>query len=413
MINLFKQNKMYRIYLLYYFFSAIGSAMFSMFILLSVHLLYENPIYTGIAAFLMAAPRIVSIAVGPMIDRRNKIMIMRLTTLLEFLVLALLAFSPLLDSLGVLFMFAVIFVYNVAALFERPASTALLPQIVPEEKILEANSLLEMVAMAGGIVIGSVLFISLGGEVNFRLIFGISAAFLGLTFFFSLLLKSSVGSDAKENTKEASKPKYMADLREGIKFIRGNILLYIIIAVIAMDMVGEISYVNRPMFLEYHVGAQGYIVFTLMGLVGGIIGSYFAGRLGNKYRLGRFIFVLFLLAGIVRIIWALVVPVQYIGGLVTIVLFLALMEVLGVFFTTLNQKIPPRNMVGRVNTISTTCVSISVMIGALLGGFLGSVVPVVDHIFIYQGISYIVFGFLLMLVPSIRRLPKLNEIKTS
>ena len=408
MLSLFKQNKMYRVFLSYQFFSAIGSAMFSMFILLAVHLIYENPIYTGIAGLLMAAPRICSFAVGPIVDRRSKVAIMRLTTLLEFLVLALLAFTPLLDSLGVIFMFAVIFVYNTAALFETPAGTALLPQIVPEEKILEANSLIDIVAMAGGIAIGTVLFIALGMEVNFSFLFGFSAVFLAITFILSLFLKNPA---KKENVAKTAPSKYFADLKEGAKFIRRNILLYITIAVVAMDFFSEISFVNRPMFLEYHVGAQGYIVFTLMGLVGGIIGSYFAGKIGGKFRLGRFIFALFMLAGIVRVSFALVVPVQYIGGLVTIVVYIALVELLDTIFTSLNQKIPPEDMVGRVNTMSTTFVAIFTAIGALAGGFLGSIVPVVDHIFIFQGASYVLIGALLMFAPSFRKLPAMNEIK--
>ena len=407
MLELLKQNKMYRIFLTYQFFSSIGSAMFSMFILLAVHLIYENPIYTGIAGFLMAAPRIFSFAVGPIVDRRNKVTIMRLTTLFEFLVLALLAFTPLLDSLGVMFMFAVIFVYNTAALFESPAGTALLPQIVSEEKILQANSLINIVAMAGGIAIGAVLFISLGGDVNFNFLFGFSAVFLVATFTFSLCLKNPA---TKENTTKIPS-KYLADLRAGAKFIRHNILLYVTIAVVAMDMAGEISYVNRPMFLEYHVGAQGYIVFVLMSLIGGVIASYFVGMLGNKFKLGRFVFVLFMLASIVRVAFVLILPVQYVGGLVTMVFYAALSASLSIIFTSLNQKIPQEDMVGRVNTISTTFVSIFVTIGALVGGFLGNVVPVVDHIIIFQGASYVFIGALLIFVPSFRKLPTMNEIK--
>ena len=407
MLELLKQNKMYRIFLAYQFFSSIGSTMFSMFILLSVHLIYENPIYTGIAGFLMAAPRIFSFTVGPIVDRRNKVTIMRLTTLLEFLVLALLAFTPLLDNLGVMFMFAVIFVYNTAALFELPAGTALLPQIVPEEKILEANSLINIIAMAGGIVIGAVLFTSLGGEVDFGFLFGFSAVFLAATFIFSLFLKNPA---TKENMAKVPL-RYLADLKAGAKFIRHNILLYVTIAVVAMNFFGEISYVNRPMFLEYHVGAQGYIVVVLMGLIGGIIASYFVGMVGNKFKLGRFAFVLFALASIVRIAFVLILPIQYVGGLVAMVLFAALSSSLGIIFTSLNQKIPPEDMVGRVNTISTTFISIFVAVGALAGGFLGNVVPVVDHIIIFQGASYVFIGAFLIFVPSFRRLPTMNEIK--
>jgi len=406
MINLFKHNKMFRVYMTYQFFSSIGSAMFSMFVLLSVHLIYHNPIYTGIAGFLMAAPIIFSFAVGPIVDRRNKVAIMRITTFLEFLVLALLAFTPLQEYLGILFMFAVIFIYNIAALFESPAGTALLPQIVEEEQIMTANSLINIVAMIGGLIIGAVLFTSLAGEINFSFLYGFSAVFLALTFLFSLFLRNTT---AKESA-DGSSVSYLHDLKEGAKFIKRTVLLYTILAVVVMGFVGEITYVNRPMFLEYHAGAQGYILFVLAGLIGGIVASYFVGVLGNKFKLGKLIFILFVLAGVVRVAFALLVPVHIIGGLIAMAIFSALGNVVFIIFSSMNQKIPPNSMVGRVDTIDSTFRAIFITLGALMGGFLGSVVPDVGHVFIYQGVSYVAIAVIMILVQNIRNLPKMNEI---
>ena len=406
MLELLRKNKMFRVLLSYQFFSAIGGAMFSMFILLSVHLIYENPIFTGIAGFLMAAPRMISFLVGPIVDRRNKVAIMRLTTFLEFLVLALLAFTPLQESFGVLFMFAVIFVYNMAALFENPAGTAYLPQIVQEDEILRANSMINIIAMAGGIMIGIVLFSAVRDEVNFTFLFGFSAVFIALAFCCSLFLKHP----GVRKTVD-SKPNYATDLKEGGMFIKSNLLFYAIIAVVVMGFFGEISYVNRPQFLEYHVGAQGYVVYIMMALIGGIIASSIVGKFGNKFKLGWLVFILFLLTAVARVVFVLALPSHYIGGFVMAIMFSALATSIGIIFTTLNQKAPPENMVGRVDTITSTFVAVAATVGALVGGFLGSIVPVVDHIFIFQGISYIVVGTFLFLVPSFRRLPRLNEIK--
>ncbi|MCL2378388.1 MAG: MFS transporter [Defluviitaleaceae bacterium] len=410
MLGLFKQNKMFRVLLTYQFFSSIGGAMFSMFILLSVHLIYHNPIYTGIAGFLMAAPIIFSFAVGPVVDRRNKVKIMRITTFIEFLVLSLLAFTPLQEQFGVMFMFAVILTYNIAALFEAPAGTALLPQIVQDEKILEANSLINIVAMVGGIIIGAVLFTSLAGEINFSFLYGFSAVFLAMAFIISLFVKNTT---VVESTEKPPSSNYLQDLKEGAKFIRRNILLFTIMAIVIMDFAGEIAYVNRPMFLEYHAGAQGYVLYALMGLVGGVVASYFVGMLGNKFKIGRLSSVLFVLAGIVRVVFALAVPRQLIWGLITMVVYVALASAVDTVFSSLNQKIPPKDMVGRVSTISRTFIAVFVALGAFVGGFLGRIVPAVDYIFIFQGVSYVVIGFGLVLLPSVRKLPKMNEIVKS
>lgn len=406
MVNLFKQNKMFRVYLMYQFFSSIGGAMFSMFVLLSVHLIYNNPIYTGIAGFLITLPRIVSFAVGPIVDKRNQVTIMRLTTLLEFSLLAMLAFTPLQLNIGIMFTFAVIFFYNVAALFEEPASTALLPKIVDEDSILTANSLIQIVAMTGGIGIAIILYSSLADDINFSFLYGFSAVFLSLAFLSSLFFKIA----NKQNAK-TEKIDYIADLKEGAAFLKGNVLLLIVIATIALGFFGEITYINRPQFLEYHVGAQGYILFTVMSLVGGIASSYIINKYGNATTVSKFIFVLFILAGAMRIVFTVLVPIRLASALVAMAAYTAMASAAGMVFMTLRQKMPPNNMVGRISTISTTFVAIAVTIGALVGGFLGNVVADTGHIFIFQGSMYFVIALLLMLSPTFRKLPSFGEIK--
>jgi len=408
MLKLFKQNKMFRVLLTYQFFSSIGGGMFSMFILLFVHLVYQNPVYTGIAGFLMAAPRVVSFTVGPIVDRRDKISIMRLTTFLEFLVLALLAFTPLQERFGVLFMFGAIFAYNIAALFEIPASTALLPQIVEDEEIMSANSLINITAMVGGIAIGVVLFTSLGGDINFSFLYGFSAVFVALAFLSSMFLKNVTVS---KNTGTAPPTSYIRDLKEGAGFIAHNALLFIVLAIVAMDFVGEIAYVNRPMFLEYHAGAQGYVLFSLMTLIGGVIASYLMGMIGDRFPVGKIIFALFTLAGITRIIFAVLVPVNLIGALITMVIYATLFISVSIAYTSLIQKIPPKDMVGRVDTIATTLITTFVAIGAFVGGFIGNIVADVGYIFVAQGVSLVVIGVLVILIPRVRKLTKMNDIK--
>jgi len=375
--------------------------------LLSVHLIYQNPIYTGIAGFLIAVPFVFSIAVGPVIDRNSKPAIMRWTTLIEFAALALLAFSPLHDQIGILFLFAIILVVATAALFESPAGTALLPQVVEGEKIVKANSLMQIAQLLGGIFVAGLLVMALrgGADSNFSIIYGASAVFLAVAFIFALFLREPVKKEASEKPKEQS---YFSDLKAGAKFLRRNVLLFIVIAYVSMAMFGEIAAVNRPMFFEYYAGAQGYIVFGIMGMIGGIVASILMGALGEKLKVGRLLFVLMLLAGAIRIVFVQVLPLSFAGALIILIFYAAFSSSAGIIFSSLKQTIPPKDMVGRVTTISTTFAAIAVAIGALVGGFLGSIVPVVDHIFIFHGISYVVIGVYIILVPSVRKLPCKN-----
>jgi len=407
-LQVFIDNKMFRRFLAYATFSALGAGVLQLFLLLSVHMLYENPMYTGIVGFLMAAPHIISFVVGPVIDRNNKVLVMRITTLFEFIVVALLAFTPLLEQFGVVIMFVVAAVFSFAALFERPATTALLPQVVEENQILQANSLFQMVATFGGLIIAVALFLLLGaGNANFAVIYGVSAVFLALAFLLSLFLKDP--SEKKIETDSTSY-NYLKDLKEAVRFIRSNVLLFIIIAMVLNQFFAEMANVNRPAFLEYHVGVQGYIIFTVAALVGNIFASALMGSLGKKVKIGRLIFGVFVLAGVIRIAFAYVLPVSFAGGLATIMIYAVFINMLGITVHSLHQKIPLKEMVGRVDTMSTTFQSIFVTFGALAGGFLGSIVSDVAHVFIFQGIMLLLIALFVLFIPSIRKLPVMEEV---
>ena len=412
MIALFKGSKIFRLFLGYSFFSGLGGGIFQIFMLLSVHLIYENPVYTGIAGFLVAFPFIFSFAVGPIVDKSKKPTIMRWTTLLEFAALALLAFTPLHEQIGILFMFAVILVFSIAALFERPSTTALLPQIIQNEHIIKANSLIQIVQLLGGIGVAALLFITLrdGASSNFSLIYGVSAFFLLIAFLFAIFVKEP---DKKEVDIKPEASNYVSELKKGAKFIRHNVLLFLMIAVVSMSVFAEIASVNRPEFYAYYAGAQGYIIFGIFAMIGGIIASIIAGTLGSNFRAGRLLFALLMMTGGIRIVFVMVIPASLVGAYIIAVFYAAISGPISIAIDSLAQKIPPKNMVGRVDAIATTVTAVFVAIGALFGGFLGSIVPNVDYIFIFHGISYAAIGVFMLLVPSIRKLPKMNEIGKS
>jgi len=173
----------------------------------------------------------------------------------------------------------------------------------------------------------------------------------------------------------------------------------------------EIASVNIPAFAEYHVGAQGFIVIAMMSLIGGVLASGFIGTVGKKFSVGKLVVTLLMIQGTLRIIYVFVLPVYALGGFGILIFYGMMGSSIGILFHSLRQKLPPKSMVGRISTINTTIVAILVSLGSLVGGFLGSIVPVVDHILLYQGISYIIFGLVVLCIPAIRKLPPINDIK--
>ena len=409
MFNLIKENKMFRVLLIYQIFSGLGGAIFQFFMLLAVHLMYENPIYTGITGFLIAFPHVFAFLVGPMVDRAKKPRIMRITTFVEFAMLALLAFSPLLEIFGVIFVFIVVASFSVMALFEAPTSTALLPQIVEPEKILKANSAIDISQLVGGLIVAVILFSSLGYDANFTLIFGVSVAFLFIAFLTSLFVKEP----GKEKSEAKPRKNYLLELKEGAKLIKNGVLLYATLAGIVMIFFAEIAFINRPMFLEYHVGAQGYIIFTVVGIIGSIVASVIMGSIGGKFRAGRMISFLLILASINRIAFTFIIPHSLAGAIATTVFYVAAAGAVGMIFRTLRQALPPKDMVGRVETIHTTLAAGFVAVGAIAGGFIGSALSNVGYTFVLHGAVYALVAITLLFIPAVQKLPKMSEIKKS
>ena len=410
MTTLLKKNKMFCGLLIHRVFAGLGGGIFQLFMLLTVHLLYENPIYTGIASFLMMAPHFFAFAVGPVIDRANKVHVMRLTTLIEFIAIGLLVLVSFMDALSIWVLFATILCYSVAQVFEAPSGGAFLRKIVDDDEIMKANSLISIAATIGALIIAALLFGALGEGVTHTYIYALSAIFLVLAFMTTFFLKDKKAEGVQ---KEQILKRYLAELKEGASFVRRtNFLLYFLIAGVAAAFIMDVAYTNLPEFTTTHIGAQGFVVITVVMLCAGLFSSTLAGLVGDKFRVGLLICLVWIVAGGLRIGFAHILTVSYIGGLVINFVYGIILGFAGIIRHTLIQKTPSENMVARVNTVNTTFVALFGALGALAGGLIGSIVSSVQHVFILQGFVYVLIGVLLFLAPSIRKLPKINEIQS-
>ena len=400
-------NRMFRFYMIYQLFSGLGNGMFGFFMLISVHLLYGNPMFTGFAAFLFGAPSIVAFTVGPMVDANNKVKIMRVTSLIEFAVLAVLVVLAYNGQIPAFIMFAVILCFSIAALFERASNGAFLRQIVPGDKLIEANAVISIVSIVGGLGVAAAMFPMVAEDrVDFTLIFGLSMVFVALAFLSSLFLRDT---DIYNSTKTISR-SYIADLKAGAVFLKHSVLMFFLIGTIIRFFVMDVVSVNLPAFVEYYWGARGYILLSVTSMIGGLFASVIIGRFGKHIRIGPLMFVLMVLTGAVRIVFAYMLPTNFIGSQGIHIIFSAIGAAMGIVSGAMWQKLPPKNMVARVGTLSTTLTSISAGLGALFGGWLGHIINETEKLIMAQGFIYIATGTLLIIIPRVRHLPKINEL---
>ncbi|MCL2854974.1 MAG: MFS transporter [Defluviitaleaceae bacterium] len=414
MIKLFKENPNFRKFLMFSTFLGIGDGMFSMFMMWVVHYTYQNPVYTGIAGFMLAAPMVLGFIAGPWVDRWNKAVVLRFTTFLKMGVAAAILASHLIYYPGVWLFFAGIFLFRVGTVFSSTAYTSLLPRIVDGDDIVKANVATNITGITGGLIIGGTMIVLLRNAINgdggFGPLYIILAGTLAVSMFFALLLRSPEGRKAGKSTTKA----YFAELKQGFAFARKGVMLPLIAATISMSFFNDVAYVNFPAFAELHMGdASGYIILSMLALTGSLVGSIIVGMVDKKFALWKILVGGFLLAGAVRIGFVQTIQHHVVAGILVYVMYIGLGSMISIFFHVLVQKLPPKGIISRVDTSIKSLSAVAVALGALAGGFLGRWLGDVNLIFMLQGASYVLIGICLISSKRIRTLPKIGEIGNS
>ena len=410
MLKLFAQNSNFRSMLLFSTFGGIGRGMFRIFMMWAVHALYQNPMYTGIAGFMFGLPLVISFVVGPFIDRWNKASVLRAVEFTKFVIVTLILLSHIFFNPGVWFLFIAILIFSIATLFGGPALTALLPKVVDGDDLVKANVLMNITGIVGGLGVAAGLMILLANDGDFAWIYGLNAAMLFAAVLFTLFLRYSEPATALSNEKKSVVKTYFGELKIGFSFVKTKIMLPLVFAIVAMGLFANVANVNFPMFAEVHFGtAFGFILLAALALTGDLIGSILCRTVASVFTLGKILIVGFVITGAVRILFVNVIGINLAGGVLIYVLYVGLAGTIGIFYHILLQKLPPKDIIGRVATTSTSLAAVATTVGALVGGLLGTHLDV-NTVFIIQGSSYILIGLLLCFTKHIRELPKIREV---
>jgi len=405
MLKLFFTNRNFRRLLLFSTSSGIGGGMFRMFMMWAIHATYQNPMYTGIAGFMFGVPFVVSFIVGPFVDRWKKAKVLRIVGFVQLCVAVLILVSHVFFYPGAWLFIIAILIFSIASLFAHPAYTALLPKIVDGKDLITANAFMRITGLAGGLTIGTVLYMLMREGADFALVYSVTAVLLFIALLSAMLLHSN------KDTNSVVIQAYLAELKIGFAFVKRGLMLPLIVAAVAMSFFADIAYVNLPMFAEIHIGtASGYIILSALALVGGLIGSYISRAIGARFEVWKILVGCFILAGIARIVFVNVIPDNLTRAIWIYILYVGLGSTIGIFYHTLVQKLPPQNLISRVDTTITSLSAVTAAAGALVGGILGTHLYHVDMVFIIQGGSYIAIGVLLCFCKSVRALPKVGEI---
>lgn len=379
--------------------STFGSLLVQYAIMWHLTLTTKSGTVLALAAIFGFLPQaIVSIFAGVWADRVNrKIMIIVADAgiALATFGLAILMLSGV-DDLWLIFL--VMAVRSVGAGVQGPAISALIPQIVPTEKLMRVNginssvqsSLMLLAPVAAAAVYASMSLVGI-------LFIDVVTAIIGL----SLLATVAVPTLAR--AASAEKPSYFADLREGINYIFSHQLVRWVMAIFAIVFLLIVAPSNlSPLMLVRNFGTEIWklTVLELSFGLGMVIGGVLIATLANKLDRITLLISTSVAFGVLAVVM---------GFTTNLVLFFSLFFFIGLIvpafstsaMTLLQETVEPERQ-GRVFGFVGIVIAVAMPLGMAILGPLADIVSV-EILLIVTGAATIVIAALAVMLPSGKR----------
>jgi MFS family permease len=200
--------------------SMLGDGVFLVALAWQVYRLSNTPGALSLVGVAISAPQVLFLLLGGAVsDRMDRRRVMLASDAIRGLALLALGVLTVSGRLHLAHLYALGAVYGAATAFFGPAHDAVVPELVPEELLVQANSLDQFarplaLALAGP-ALGGLMIAAWGAGTAFLL----DAA----TFAFSVAMLSLMRRPA---TREAAGAFRLSEIAEGFRFIRRNVWLW-------------------------------------------------------------------------------------------------------------------------------------------------------------------------------------------
>ncbi|MEU3564482.1 MFS transporter [Kitasatospora sp. NPDC006786] len=264
--------------------SAIGDGMrFAALPLLSTAVLHDAFQVSAVTAATTLPWLLFALPAGAYADRFERRLLMVLADLLRAAVLVLTVVLLAADRLTFWPLLTAAFLLGVGEVLFDCASFALLPSVVPEERLESANGRLFAVQTIGRDLLGQVV-----GGVLFTVGRTVPLLIDAVSFLVSAVLLRGIRGPAPDpesepgSLAEKPRPRLLADIREGVAFVLRDPLLRALTVsagVINAVYLGQIAVFVILVHDVLGLPDSAYGALLAAGAVGGVIGSTVASRL--------------------------------------------------------------------------------------------------------------------------------------
>lgn len=383
----------------------VGNSLYTVAILWLVFELSGSTVLTGVANALLLLPFLLQIIAGPIVDRVPLKRVLVWVQFVQGVIILVVPAAAYTGNMSVELVIMIIPALSLVDLMVSPAQAALVPRIVADDQLSQSNSALATVTLGLDMI-----FEAIGGILI--AVFGVMALFFldSLTFMVAgLLFVGMVIPSAEGEHEEPAKigiSEFVTDLRTGVHILRGTVFVEMMFTSAVSNFAVGVTLAILPAFGDL---LGGPIIFGLMlGALGTgrMVGSASASYL-NNVAYGRLKTITYLISAL---LW---LGSVYSPSLVLTVGLFGLAWISAgidnVMIATLNQKVFPENLLGRVSSIKGTAVGAGLPIGSLVGGLIAEGLGTRTT----MGLAAFGFGFAglyFAVRPRLRRLPAMNDI---
>lgn len=390
------------------FINGIGNGIYSVAGMLLVLNLSGSVLYSGFAFFAISLAGTLSFLIAPLANYakyKNGLVYSNLIKSIILFTIPLLHYTV---GLGVWYVISLLFITALFTQYTYPIESTILPVIVGEENVIEANSYLQTVREAMDIVFiaAAGIIITLIGTIPALTITAVCILLVAISYACFNFDQPDVNKDKSESVKGASHV-YFLDLKAGFRYIKGSLIPKMIFSIIFINVAMVIMTTNLPAFsLIKGNGVEAAYGFYLASIsVGVMIGTMITPRI-KQIDFGKLIIIAFFGTGVM---WMGTAMLPLIPSIILFSIGAISIGILNLLVFSSIQKQVETAFIGRVVTLLTSAAAMGMPLGALIGGFLGEAFTPVLAVIICS-VSMMIFSMYWLSSAVLRKLPDIENV---
>ena len=307
---------------------------------------------------------------GVFVDRVDRRYAMGVANIARAILVGALALSVVADNVTMVLLYVVAFLLGCAETVFDNAGQAIMPALVRKDQLERANGRMYAAEFTmnqfAGPPLGALLFVTAAAAPFFL----DSASFL----IAALLILSFQGQFRAPLDEGATPSTIRADIAEGLRWLWNHRLLRTL--ALMLGTWNALTTATFSIFVlfaleELNLSEIGYGILMATFVVGSVIGSLSGPAISRRFGPGTTLLACVVLGALIAVVIAMSSSPIIVGAMFVIEGFVIV--VWNVITVSMRQAIIPDRLLGRVNSVYRLFGWGSMPLGAVLGGFLGTV----------------------------------------